>query len=411
LNFVAANRVNGSMMSGEHSGVSRIAVVNTWSDGPLRCVAARESGAMLRPRRNASKVGWRLDLNFGLSKTRGFYLRTDDPMPGRATTGELTVSADLHLPQHVEGDIAFLRLKIANNHSTATPDMHLGLSADIKGGQTDAADGGAVKLDYQSFTASDPQNPADVAVKLDANVNLDLHLTTTIHLPDSLNIPSNDGSGPQLPELSTDFLLTWDFGTGFSLNGGVDASSGTTPLAIQFNNVSLDLGQFFGSFLGPIVKEVQRFTKPLQPVLDTVNAPIPGISDLSELAGAGKVTMIDFFEHASGADLTLVKRLIKLIDLINALPTSGSSIVLGSFSVSGSGAEGPTPTGDNADSLIASKSPAFSDSTSVLAQAGERRPHHERWRSRRFFLGRRRADCSRPSSTRRRCSACSSART
>ena len=316
-----------------------------------------------------SKVGWRLDLNFGLSKTRGFYLRTDDPMPGRATTGELTVSADLHLPQHVEGDIAFLRLKIANNHSTATPDMHLGLSADIKGGQTDAADGGAVKLDYQSFTASDPQNPADVAVKLDANVNLDLHLTTTIHLPDSLNIPSNDGSGPQLPELSTDFLLTWDFGTGFSLNGGVDASSGTTPLAIQFNNVSLDLGQFFGSFLGPIVKEVQRFTKPLQPVLDTVNAPIPGISDLSELAGAGKVTMIDFFEHASGADLTLVKRLIKLIDLINALPTSGSSIVLGSFSVSGSGAEGPTPTGDNADSLIASKSPAFSDSTSVLAQA------------------------------------------
>ncbi len=37
--------------------------------------------------------------------------------------------------------------------------------------------------------------------------------------------------------------------------------------------------------LGPIVKEIKKVTGPLQPVIDTLYAPIPVLSDLSQLAG------------------------------------------------------------------------------------------------------------------------------
>ena len=114
----------------------------------------------------------------------------------------------------------------------------------------------------------------------------------------------------------------------------------------------IDFGSFFDEFLGPIVRNVQTFTKPLQPIIDTAESPIPGLSQLSELAGQVPITFLDFFEHASGADLTMLHRIIDLIDLVNNLPSSGSLIDLGHFSLDSNAAEGPAPTGDNADKLI-----------------------------------------------------------
>jgi Ca2+-binding RTX toxin-like protein len=293
-------------------------------------------------------VGYRLDVNFGLSKKYGFYIQTDDPAPGR--TEELTLTAAVDMPDSAHGDIAFLRLDISNNQDQAThDDLSLQLAGDIKGGDTDAADGNHKKLGLDDLASSDPSKAADVAVSVSGGVDLDLHLLTSIQMPEGISLGGAEGA---LPKLLADFQLSWQFGAGVSLNGGLDPESGAQPLEIGFQNIQLDLGQFFQEFLGPIVREVQRWTKPLQPVIDTISAPIPGISDLSELAGAGPITMLDFLEHATGADLTVIRQIIKLINVVNNLPTSGSLVGLGDFGLDEDAVQGPASTGDNADKLI-----------------------------------------------------------
>ncbi|MCW2965427.1 MAG: hypothetical protein JWO17_2679 [Actinomycetia bacterium] len=309
-----------------------------------------------------ASVKFRYDLTFGLSRSRGFYVRTDEPA-GTNRTKELTVDASLHLPNDgTHGDIAFLRLDISNNNTDPNyHDLALSLAADIKGGQPDGD--GALKLSFSDLTASDPSNPADVAVTLEGGIHLNLKFVLSAKMPDSVGALPGDGV---LPKLNADFHLDWDFGTGFSLSQGV--AGHVDALDVSFQNVQLDLGSFFQDFLGPIVHDIQKFTKPLQPVIDTVEAPIPGLSQLSELAGQGPVTFLDYFEHASGADLTLVHRLIDLVNLINHFPTSASTIDLGHFSLNSTAVEGPAPTGDNADKLISST--GESASQNALNQGG-----------------------------------------
>ena len=291
-------------------------------------------------------VDFRYDLTFGLSRSRGFYVRTDEPADTHRTK-EITVDAHVHLPNTgTHGDIAFLRIDVSNNNPADDyADLGLQLAADIKGGQTDAD--GATKLAFSDLTAADPSNPADLAVSLEGGIHLNLKLVLSIDMPDSVGDLPGEGA---LPKLNADFKIDWGFGAGFSLNDGL--SGHIDDLAVRFDNVQLDLGSFFEDFLGPIVRDIQKFTKPLQPIIDTATAPIPGLSQLSELAGNGKLTFMDFFEQASGADLTMVKRLIYLINLINHFPSSGSLIDLGHFALDETAVEGAAPTGDNADRLI-----------------------------------------------------------
>ena len=295
-----------------------------------------------------ASVKFRYDLTFGLSRSRGFYIATDEPA-GMNSTKELSVAASVHLPNTgTHGDLAFLRLDISNNNtSTSYQDLGLTLAADIKGGEVD---GDTVrKLSFSDLTAEDPSNPADVAVTLEGGIHLNLKFVLSVHMPASVGDLPGDGA---IPKLDSDFHLDWGFGAGFSLNGGL--TSHVDSLDVSFQNIQLDMGSFFNEFLGPIVRDIQKFTKPLQPIIDTAEAPIPGLSQLSELAGNGKLTFLDFFEHASGADLTMIHRLIDLINLINSLPSSGSMLDLGHFSLDSHAVEGPAPTGDNADKLISS---------------------------------------------------------
>ena len=103
-------------------------------------------------------VDFRYDLTFGLSRSRGFYVRTDEPADTHRDK-ELTVNAHVHLPNDgTHGDLAFLRIDVSNNNTADDyADLGLELAADVKGGQTDAD--GATKLAFSDLTASDPIEP------------------------------------------------------------------------------------------------------------------------------------------------------------------------------------------------------------------------------------------------------------
>ncbi len=57
---------------------------------------------------------------------------------------------------------------------------------------------------------------------------------------------------------------------------------------MQFNNVKIGIGSVIGSELAPILGFVQDITAPLDPVLELLDAPIPGLSDI----GAGDVSLL-----------------------------------------------------------------------------------------------------------------------
>ncbi|HEY3183270.1 MAG TPA: hypothetical protein VGJ77_10570 [Gaiellaceae bacterium] len=302
-------------------------------------------------------VGWHLNIGFGLSKTHGFYVLTDvdsgsDPWHNEA---ELAANISVDAPASMQGDIAFLRVDITDNtpgSDAADHEVTLETGLDISGGEHDAD--GETKLGLDALASTDPATSPNLTLSLGGAVHLDLHLVTTIDLPGSAEDDMPGGGDPTngaMPKLLADFHLDWDFGAHASLQGaGLDIGD----LDVGFEDVQLDVGQFFGQFLGPIVREVKRFTQPLQPVIDTIQAPIPGISDLSELAGQGQVTFLDFFEKVSGADLTMIRRLITLINMINHLPESGTTLTLGdgSFDLSPTALDGQAPSPDQADNLI-----------------------------------------------------------
>jgi Ca2+-binding RTX toxin-like protein len=315
----------------------------------------------------SAEVGWEVDLNFGVSKDDGFFLRTNNPIDSDAP--EVTVHTGVDFPDTIKGEIALLRLGITDcdrnedgdptaydengDEVACDPDdneIELGLSADITGGT-----GGKLKLTELSGGA----NPTGFTVKAAGEVDLNLGLATTADLPDEVGINLPDGA---LPTLKTNFQLNWSFGAGVGTNenpgaGGAALSTFATSAAptIRFNHLRLDLGSFIDDFLGPMLQEVQRFTKPLQPVIDLISTPIPGISDLAKLAGQPPVTLITLFEAAADSDLTVVKRIIQLVSFINALPSDASGlpdIPIGNFGLSESVARGQPLSGDQSENLI-----------------------------------------------------------
>ena len=257
-------------------------------------------------------VEWSIDVGFGLSLTDGFYLITDGADP------EIELEATVNTPDFV-ADIAFLGITIDGDNSvTLKPsgrsDDELSLSLAIN---LPTGDG---KLGLSDLANIDPK---EFLPTLTAQVDLYWRIETA---PDFGGADTSSGSMPTLKgtlNVTATAVLSAD---------GLDFSG----LAFGLDDIALDLGSFIDDFLGPILSEVQNFTKPLQPVIDLVSTPIPGISQLAELVGADPITMMVLFEAISGNDLTLIKTLLKVITFVNSLPASTAGIAdiaLGNFTV------------------------------------------------------------------------------
>ena len=131
---------------------------------------------------------------------------------------------------------------------------------------------------------------------------------------------------------------------------------------ISFPHLYLEVGTFLDKTLGPIFKEVKSITGPLQPIIDTLYAPIPVLSDLSHLVGGPDVTLVSiakaFSTLAGGPDLTFVERCWPAVTLANKTLSGNGKISLGSFDVIGSEALATDNTPDAAPSLIDSSTDA-----------------------------------------------------
>jgi Ca2+-binding RTX toxin-like protein len=320
-----------------------------------------------------AKLGWQLHLSFGLTKDQGFVVYTQDndsdphsPDSTQDSTPELAIGAALTAPKQFNGRLAFLSVQAKDTEDAAGSAAHRSFagvfSVDLHGkGDTPCPVAGCSYDASKVLTLGDitSNDPGDlITAKLQAATSL--HYQVTVR------------SDAALPGIRSDFHLDWSWASG-------DNPDDTGGLAVGFDNVRVNPGSFLGSVLGPIFDKINALYGPVKPVLDTISAPLPVLSDLSHLAGGGDVSILTlastFADSSGNADtfnefVDIFKSVKQVLDTINNLTgscTGGTDnydddvnfcIQLGSFDLSSGGVFSTTNTPDTADSLISGSDPS-----------------------------------------------------
>ncbi len=229
-----------------------------------------------------------LNLGFGVNKTDGFFLDTSKDK-------ELSINLDASLPGlTATGELGFLQLDVTDKDSS----LKAGFSVNLKDQNSDG------KLTASELTSVKLDTKLDVA----ADVNLGL-------------VTSFDGDA-KLPSISTDFNLDWSF-----QNAKADPTKplgGDNKPTIAFNNVKLDLGTFISDFASPVLKNVQKITKPVEPILEILKKDIN--------LKVAKFNLLDIAEglgYIDQQDRDFIDSVSQVATIVNSIPTNTSTIQIG----------------------------------------------------------------------------------
>ncbi|GAA6526297.1 calcium-binding protein [Intrasporangium sp. DVR] len=273
-------------------------------------------------------LGLQLHVRAGIDTDRGFFVHTHD-----AAAPELGIGARFDMPASMKAELAFLDIDVTKNNGTV-PLFAGAFMIDVRSG--DASETASSVLTISDFGSLDPSKLFDI--KLTAAIKADWIVKAS--------------ASSVLPGVQTTFVLDWAFTNKDLKNLGLPK--------IDFKAVKLDAGGFFSELLGPVLNKIKSVTGPIQPVIDTLYAPIPVLSDLSKLAGGGDVSLITlakaFNTLAGGPDLEFVERITALVTLVNNMPKCGGGtsclIDVGAFSVPGDKALTTSVSPTSADSLV-----------------------------------------------------------
>ncbi|MBL8794479.1 MAG: FG-GAP repeat protein [Planctomycetia bacterium] len=248
---------------------------------------------------------------------------------------------------------------LANGHTVS-----IAVAARIVAGSTFSADVGFLHGTLTDVgTVADPTH-LTAAFHLDVGVNSSITATvvsgsTDVFLHADLGL--SDGAATLFPSIGADFVMSYDFNS-------ADLSS--ESLDIRFKDITLNLGELLSSVVAPVLQQIQNTTLPMIEILDILNAPLPGISELSNLVGGPDISLM-FLADLIG-DVTdtqnvmgIVTRVTTLLNAINSLPTSGAPILINLSQASDfilSGAGQPDPR-----TAMAAQDPATSTSPDISA--------------------------------------------
>ncbi|MFG2164417.1 hypothetical protein [Micromonospora chersina] len=297
-----------------------------------------------------AKLGWKLHLDLVLDRDEGFYVPTHDG----DTAPEVQIGANFDMTGDLAAQLAFIQVK-ATKQGTA-PLVRAYFGVDLKGaaGEKSCFDPGVT-----ADCAADPDAKLTLAEFADLGSLLATDLTAQVDIDWKLAAAVNTGDevGSALPGVSARFGLKWGLE---HKQGGLSPTGGgvTTPLQVTFTDIALDAGAFFSKILKPVVDKLKAVTGPLQPVIDTLYAPIPVLSDLSKATGGPDITLVwlakTFSTLTGGPKLDFVDTVRAVVTFVNRIPDcdegDGCSIPLGQFLV------------DPAKALTTEASPASAES-------------------------------------------------
>lgn len=253
-----------------------------------------------------AKLGWQVQLALVLDRTAGFYVETGGSAP------ELQIGAQFNAAD-LQAQLAFIAVT-AQKQGTA-PLAHAYFGIDIKGG-----------ADPDRLTLAEL---GDIGSRLDPALTLAVDIDWKLRA----TIDAGDEVGSVFPGISTEFTLAWTLD---NHKGALSAGD----LDIDFKNVTIDAGAFFSRILKPVLDKLKTVTGPLQPIIDTLYAPIPVLSDLAEAVGQPPVTLISLAKafNTLGVlpSLDFIDTVRAIVDFVRNIPTCTGTqcgIDIGGFSV------------------------------------------------------------------------------
>lgn len=296
-----------------------------------------------------AQAGWRLLVDFGLNRS-GPYLKAggaghgvtpsepelkvgasvslgDAPNPSDCSMGVPdaldTVKAEYSSTRCLAGELAFIKVQLLDGNTGSGDSQRSGINV-----------GATLQI-----TA--PGDTMTLGNLLSGEADFDPDVTADARLNLFVRTGFNAGAGsPALPSILGTFHLNW------SPTAGLDK--------LEFNDLYLDLGTFVNQFLGPILSQVKKITSPLMPIIDTLQAPLPVVSDLAALVGQPPVTLFGLMKAISNNDLALVDSIIQFVRFINNVPSQSAAVPLGSFTMDQARAKAGPVSPDQADQLVAS---------------------------------------------------------
>lgn len=302
-----------------------------------------------------ASVGWRVHTILGLSRQTGPYLGTNPTVKADGTGGpakELAVEASVELGDSasncgpgatpagysaarcLEGTLGFLQVNVRDGDGPAGPtaksEVGISASLDVTGSGTEPN-----RLGVQDFLSG----AAGAAFALSGNALFNVSFRTGFREDENAGFPSVLGK------------IRLGFDSPLSLT--VDSNGAVTNLptfVADFSGLQLDIGKFGSEFLNPITEQIKKVTSPLKPVIDTLQAPLPVLTQLAALVGEPPVTLLSLIQAISGQDLRLIQSLLSIIKLANeGLSDTPGVIDLGAFAVdtamAKSGAVAPNDAG------------------------------------------------------------------
>ncbi|MFK4084074.1 calcium-binding protein [Kribbella sp. NPDC020789] len=294
-------------------------------------------------------AGFALHFRLGLTKQDGFFINTHDGWgPDKKAAPELQVGLAFDLPKTMVAELAFIKINVAKAKGeghTEGPLFAGAFQIDLKA----PGDSSCFKGDEPACT------PTDAKLKFADLGSTDGLFGTAIKGTFNLDWIIEADVNSAFPGIRANFQLKWVFD-----NQAPDALP--TPY-IAFKDVGISAGSFFEGLLGDVVKEMKRVTGPLQPVMDTLYAPIPVLSDLSRMAGGDDVTLMTlakaFSTLADGPKLEFVDTIKAVVEFINRLPKCSPTaendcyVPLGDFEIAGDKALSTSNSPTTADKMYA----------------------------------------------------------
>lgn len=242
-----------------------------------------------------------MDLILGLGLQKGPYLK----LPNPADMPDVAASLDVDVDGALKARLFFLELM-------ATPKVgveHAGEANEVEyeGVNFDAT----VGVDFGTGEITDFDDDLGFDLSFETELNIDLLLEA--------GVAGLDDTMPNIEVfMNTDWMLVID-------ETGVTSG----PPSLEFNDLTLDLGQFFDRTFGPVLDQLEPFTSPLQPIFAVLDTEIPVVSDLAKLLGQDPITFGTAISLlGSGFEsvqifLNVANNVNEILDLIDGLADGG----------------------------------------------------------------------------------------
>ncbi|MBF0415872.1 MAG: DUF4347 domain-containing protein, partial [Magnetococcales bacterium] len=166
-----------------------------------------------------------------------------------------------------------------------------------------------------------------VAVEWEAKAQVNLHMELGLSI----------GGDGYLPKIMGDFHMTYQKSNKNEniqkiekfFSSGYDNLFHVGTPNLWMTDVYLDVGTFFTKFLNPIVGLIQNVTEPIQPVIDALTTPIPGLSDLM----GRDYSVVDLASDMSAmfggiSQIDFIVAMVNMVDVINHLPTDTAGMLI-----------------------------------------------------------------------------------